>query len=189
MSIEFTPNYRKIVEAILYVLSKHAQQAKSIFILKCLYYADKYHLQQYATPITGDLFVKLKHGPCATNAYNIMQGNELYIPEEILDIAKDSFYSFDSSGTGNNDITYKLRRPPNTSLFSDTNLECLDKAIDFCASFNNDYTLSEESHKEQSWINAVFQGPMSYELMIDDCVENKNEIIEYLEEHSRALCL
>ena len=77
MSIEFNTNYRKILEAIVYILHKKHLVAKSIFILKCLYYADKYHLQAYASPITGDAFVKLKHGPCATSAYNILQKNEV----------------------------------------------------------------------------------------------------------------
>lgn len=189
MSIEFRANHRKILEAIVYILSRHSREAKSIFILKCLYYADKFHLQQYACPITGDAFVKLKHGPCATNAYNLLKGNELYLSDEILTAASGAFESFDRKGAGDSNPVYKSIREPELSVFSESDLECLDKAIAFCSSFENDFSLSEESHKELAWQQAEMQKEMSYELMIDDDIENRDDIIAYLHEYSRSLCL
>ncbi len=189
MSIKFKVNYRKVVEAIVYILGKHHRKAKSIFILKCLYYADKYHLQQYACPITGDEFVKLKHGPCARAAYDILKRNELYIPEQILNSVNDAFSASNGRGTGDYDITYKAIREANLSVFSDSDLECLDKAIDFCSSYTDDFALSEESHKEEAWKQAEDKGIMSYELMIDKNTTNRKEILEYLNESSRSLCL
>lgn len=189
MPIEFNVNHRKILEAIAYILNKHSQQAKSIFILKCLYYADKFHLQQYACPITGDAFVKLKHGPCATNAYNILQGSEIYLSDDILSKASQTFESFDRSGAGDFNPVYKSIRKPDLSVFSDSNIECLDKAIAFCMSFKDDYALSEESHKEAAWQQAALKGLMSYELMIDEDTQDRDEIIGYLREFSRSLCL
>ncbi|MDE7065978.1 MAG: SocA family protein, partial [Desulfovibrionaceae bacterium] len=126
MSIEFSANHRKILEAIVYILSRHSREAKSIFILKCLYYADKYHLQQYACPITGDTFVKLKHGPCATNAYNILQGSELYLSDEVLASASSAFEVFDRKGSGDSNTVYKSIRDPDVSVFSSSDLECLN---------------------------------------------------------------
>lgn len=189
MAIKFRVNYRKVVEAIVYILGKHRRKAKSIFILKCLYYADKYHLQQYACPVTGDEFFKLKHGPCGRAAYDILKRNELYLPEQILKSAKDAFSIFNSRGEGDNDTTYKAIRDANLSVFSDSDLECLDKAIEFCSSYADDFVLSEVSHNEEAWKQAEDKGIMSYELMIDKNTKNRDEILEYLNENSRSLCL
>ena len=189
MSIEFRVNYDKILEAIVYILDKRHCEAKSIFILKCLYYTDKFHLQRYACPITGDAFVKLKHGPCATTAYNLLLGSELYIPEEFLAKAKKAFKVFTIKGICDYNLIYKSIRNPEISIFSQSNIECIDKAIAFCSSFDDDYSLSEESHKEIAWQNAELRGKMSYELMIDENTEHRDEIIEYLHEYSGFLCL
>jgi len=188
VSIEFSVNYRKIIEAIAYILNKHNKEAKSIFILKCIYYADKYHLQKYARPITGDIYYKLNHGPCAKNAYDILKDKEDYIPKDILCIARDTFTVFNRNNTGDDNKVYKARRESDTSYFSDSDIECLDESIKFCSAFK-DYELSNESHKERAWIDAIFKGKMSYELMLDEDIQNRDEIIEYLQEYSRTLCL
>lgn len=189
MPIEFRINYQKLVEAITYILGKRNQQAMSIFILKCLYYADKFSLQQYAYPVTGDAYFKLKHGPCARAAYDILKHNDLYIPDSILALADGAFYAYNSKGVGDYNTIYKAKRPANTDYFSETDIECLNKSIQFCSEFANDYSLSDRSHLEEAWIQAKENGQLSYELMINKDVENRQEIIDYLKETSRSICL
>ena len=64
---------------------------------------------------------------------------------------------------------------------SATDVECLKKSISFCEGKTSD-ELSDITHSEKSWRNARINGEMDYEDFIDDDNENKEAILQEMEE-------
>ena len=64
--------------------------------------------------------------------------------------------------------------------FSETDLECLDSAIAFCKDMTFGQ-LTDETHKEKSWIEASENGVMDYVNFVDEGNPYASEIKKELE--------
>jgi len=64
---------RKALHALLFVVTHLPKPANVYNVLKCLYYADRKHLQEYGRQIYGDTFYALEHGPVPSAAYEIIK--------------------------------------------------------------------------------------------------------------------
>ena len=118
---DFDPE--KATEAILYVASKLPEKNATFYIiLKILYLADKMHLSNYGRFISGDSYSAMKHGPVPSGAYDIIK----YVRGDgyfCIDHARNSF-------SVNLDTNYVLPlRNVDKDLFSESDLQCLDKMI------------------------------------------------------------
>lgn len=180
VSITFRVNPDKALEAIIYIASKVGHIDK-YHIVKTMFFADKRHLNKYARPILGDTYIKMKNGP---------------VPSAVLDIInlKEDRISFDTYVKAKAALTISkdkknfisANRAPNMKEFSDTDIECLDYAIDFCK--NKSFAeLQNITHEEKSWKKASTNGCMDYELMLDDDNPHKEEIIQDLKEDGQWL--
>jgi len=69
MRTKFDPE--KALEAILYIAPK--VNGDMYKLLKMLYLADKLHLENHGSLITGDSYYALDYGPVATNTYDILK--------------------------------------------------------------------------------------------------------------------
>lgn len=70
-AIEFEPDWEKIPEVILYVISK--DEMTQYQIVKAVFLADRAHLKKYGRPVTFDNYVAMKLGPVPTNIYNLLK--------------------------------------------------------------------------------------------------------------------
>lgn len=184
MDIKYKANPDKIVEAINYILHKAGNVAR-IFVLKSLYFADKFHLQQFGRPVTGDTYYKLRHGPVGTIAYDILKRERDRIAPKILEKAAYAFAEIQ----GDDHHYYYSRKPPRCDAFSRSDLQCLDQAISHCIqlsqsdkNFYGDYNLSEASHKERAWLEAELKAELDYEKIIDEDIPDRNELVAYIRE-------
>ena len=155
-------------------------------------------MQTYGIPITGDTYYKLKHGPIGTIAYDILKKNEISIPQDIISISNTAIRGErEKEKDADTDIVYRCKREANMHVFSKNNIECIDKAIGFCVNnkmqtqySTSDYALSEVSHKEKAWCSAENLGDtLDFELIIDEDIENRKEIIKYMRDVARFICL
>ena len=64
---------RKALHAMLFVVTHLPKPANVYNVLKCLYYADRKHLQEYGRQIYGETFYALEHGPVPSAAYEIIK--------------------------------------------------------------------------------------------------------------------
>ena len=46
---------------------------------------------------------------------------------------------------------------------------------------------SDITHEEKAWIDALMDREMDYELFIDEDIENRDELIEYIRENSHTV--
>jgi hypothetical protein len=70
------PNYKKILEAILYLINEAERRGLYVTeydIDKSIFLADVKHLNEYGRPITFDNFVAMVHGPVPSTTRDILQ--------------------------------------------------------------------------------------------------------------------
>lgn len=151
---------RKTLHAILFVVTHLPKPANVYNVLKCLYYADRKHLQEYGRQIYGETFYALEHGPVPSAAYEIikyangrakwdLQFHEAF---ELLDV---------------NDVHVSARGPVDTELLSRSDMACLlDAARNYSKMpFGK---LKNLSRQGKAFENADANGEMKLADLIDE---------------------
>jgi len=112
----------KALHAILYVADKLQREDNLYATLKVIYFADKDHLHRYGRFIFGDNYVAMSHGPAPSGAYDIVK----YVRGDGWDIG---FEEARAAFTVKDNKHIQLYENPNIDVFSDSDIECLDRAI------------------------------------------------------------
>ena len=120
-SIRFNLNKEKTIEALVY-LASHRPGIDVFHACKVLFYADVSHFRRYGRPVTGDQYYAMKEGPVPSFAYDAIRrhvSNELVtlIDSALFVAPKKQHYSMTP------------RRAFDRSLFSKTDLMCMDESI------------------------------------------------------------
>lgn len=156
---------RKALHALLFVVTHLSKPANVYNVLKCVYYADRKHLQEYGRQIYGETFYALEHGPVPSAAYEIVKyasGRakwDLRFPEaiELLEV---------------NDIYLSARGAVDTDLLSRSDMACLlDAARKYGRmSFGR---LKKLSHQGKAFENAGPNGEMKLSDLIGELKESE----------------
>lgn len=118
--------YETTLNAILYVLQQLGGKTDMHKLCKILYFADQRHLSKYGRSITGDTYIAMQYGPVPSNVDDILKA-----------VRGDSFFSdcvqdlTDLISFENRYIVNALAAP-NLDELSDSDIESLSYAIDFC---------------------------------------------------------
>ncbi|MDQ7032236.1 MAG: Panacea domain-containing protein [Desulfonauticus sp.] len=148
-----------------------------------LFYAEKYHLQRYGRPICGDVYIKMPYGPVGSFAYDILKRSD-FLPEGVLKEIDGSLEIRRRAGIP----SVSARRKADLDRFSETDLECLNEAINRCK--ESDFkSLTQTVHKEKAWQKADMYCEMDYELFIDEALPDREELISYLRETAQTSVL
>jgi uncharacterized phage-associated protein len=177
VAIKFRVNVRKALEVILWFAEKrpgidfHA-------ILKLLFFADKYHLNQWGRPIVGDRYEAAPYGPIAQTTYDILRRDPLAL--ELLQMP---------------DLPFEVRggylvtghRPPDLHKLSESDVEALEAAWNKYShlDFNG---LTNASHKHPAYRKAEKEGRQ--QMNYADFLDEKNaspEVLADLEESAHRM--
>jgi uncharacterized phage-associated protein len=115
---------QKSIEAILYTIPRLINPTFHR-LAKIMYFADRIHLEKYGRFICGDRYVAMKHGPVPSSTYELLKrarDNDLSRFSKIP-LAKQAFVIQDQS-------IVKALRTANLDLLSDSDIECLNQAIE-----------------------------------------------------------
>jgi uncharacterized phage-associated protein len=127
MRIHFDFDLETAIEVILY-FAKHLEILNNndmYHIGKVLYFADRYHLEEYGSFICGDSYIAMRNGPVPSGVNQMLQS----VSEEgkknfqftRIEIAHHTFHI---------DANYVIPlREPNLNLLSQSKCGCLDKSI------------------------------------------------------------
>jgi uncharacterized phage-associated protein len=181
MQIKYRPNYQKALEAIVYIANKKPGSGFHS-ILKTLYYADKFHLQRHGRPVLGDSYIKMSFGPVGSVAYDILKKGD-FLPSEFAAESQNAL----EIRYGNTPSVLP-KRLPDTSFFSPSDLACMEEALAFCEKKGFD-ALTEMTHQEPAWIRADMNREMDYELIIDEDIEHRCELLEHVRQTSATIAL
>jgi uncharacterized phage-associated protein len=127
MRIHFDFDLETAIEVILY-LAKHLETLKNndiYHIGKVLYFADRYHLEEYGSFICGDSYIAMRNGPVPSGVNQMLQS-----------VSEEGKKDFQITGreiahhTFQVDANYVIPlREPNLNLLSQSERKCLDKSI------------------------------------------------------------
>lgn len=166
----------KALEAILYVATR-APIPDMYHVGKILYFADIMHLDCYGRLITGDNYIAMKDGPVAQNGYDIIkiaQGKGKFIPNGItIDDVMGSLRVSDKSGG----YRVEALRSFDDDAFSDSDLKCIDNAIDIYGEMTFGQ-IRDISHDEV-WSGATENCEIPLESIVTKC-KNSKELLAYL---------
>lgn len=163
----------KAIEAILYIASK-APNPDLYHVVKILYFADREHLDAYGRLITDDKYIAMKNGPVPSGAYDLIKS------------VRDKREHCPSGGNIEHASTtfgvlpgYKIiaKRAVDDGLFSDSDLQCIDQAIEKYGSLSFS-EINDLSH-DAVWQAANVNDEIPLEVIARSCT-NPDILINYL---------
>ena len=121
MPVQFEFQPEKSLAVATYLASRSGETMYTI--LKMVYVADRFHLERYGRPITGDRFIAMKEGACPSKIYDSMkvlrgECNTNYLPDSEKYLAVDPT---------THDVSVKDL--PSIDVLSASDIECLDEVI------------------------------------------------------------
>ena len=163
----------RTLELILYV-AQHSEKKTVYWVLKSIYYADRFHTLKYGRRLHDDEYIAMEDGPVGSYAYDLFKNVKFGESRKFVrgyEVAKGQF-SVDG------DEISPLRDYDATAL-SESELECLAEAITLTnkMSFKQ---LADYSH-DPAWQVAPSNRPMSIESIIS-AMEGGEEALPYLKE-------
>ncbi|RHJ82339.1 Panacea domain-containing protein [Parabacteroides sp. AM08-6] len=159
------------IQAILYA-AQHVERKDIHKICKILYFADQDHLSKYGRSITGDTYIAMPFGPVPSNVEDIfkaVRGDSFF--SDCVDDLKEYFDFI-------NKYVLITKKKADTDYLSESDLECLDKAIEKCKdkSFNE---LTEMSH-DLAWSNTQRDRAISIKDILRE-VGDDEEYVSYID--------
>lgn len=137
---------RKILQALYYIQSKAPKnnEAKSdiMYLLKLMFFSDRYHLRHFGFVASGDRYVAMKNGPVGSAAKDILQGK---MPRSAN--SAEQFYVADVLQISEYDVViYKQ----SSDELSESFRQALEFAVEAFGKFNQ-FQLSDISHDYPEW--------------------------------------
>lgn len=121
MANQFNYEPEKALSSTAYLAERTGETMYTI--LKMVYVADRFHLERYGRPITGDNFIAMPEGACPSKIYDSLkvlrgESNQNHMPnsERYLEVDPITF-----------DVT--IKDMPSMDVLSASEIECLDETI------------------------------------------------------------
>jgi len=121
MPVQFEFQPEKSLAVTSYLASRTGETMYTI--MKMIYLVDRFHLERYGRPITGDHFIAMPEGACPSKIYDSMkvlrgEKNKNYLPnsEKYLEVDPTT-----------HDVAVKDM--PSLDVLSASDIECLDEAV------------------------------------------------------------
>lgn len=166
---------RKALHVLLYVASRLPHPANIYNVLKCIWFADREHLEQYGRQIYGETYFAPEHGPVPSGAYDIVKyaagrsSWDLRFPEAL-----------EAMNANNTEVSARIE--PDLDLLSRSELICLTNAAKKYGklSFGKLKTLS---HQSKAFRNAGPNGEINLEALIRELHDGKDIERHILDRH------
>jgi hypothetical protein len=173
MTVKFYFNDEKAVEVLAFLASEW-DGISPFYVAKVLFFADKWHLNEYGRPIIGDTYIAMKEGPVPSIIRDYINGNFQRVQKPgSLDVAvkieEGKYYK----------RLHRGERAADLAKLSETDIEQIRKAVAFCKGKSREF-LSKLTH--QAWSAAPLNRDMDYENFVDDKNPNRAEILRETKE-------
>lgn len=169
----------KALEVVLYV----SRRTNNLFnIVKTLYYADKFHLENYGRLITGDHYIAMEDGPVPSGAYDLIKfvrGDDFAYDSKIVKARPENALKVEIEKDGNKTYVYPLR-DPNLEVLSESDKECLELSIEEYADMNTS-KLWKFVHREKAYKSTKLDNLIPIRQIIALDVPNGKDVLKYLD--------
>ncbi|MSU54526.1 MAG: DUF4065 domain-containing protein [Candidatus Staskawiczbacteria bacterium] len=136
-------SYKKATQALNFLARKKNGKINKMKAMKLIYFADRLHLRKYGRPIVGDIYWAMKLGPVGSRTKNVAGLSD--IPEEVFLYAKKYIQPTDDKKQ-----TFISLKPEDLSIFSKTDIECLESVYDKFSD-KDQFELAEITHQYPEW--------------------------------------
>jgi uncharacterized phage-associated protein len=153
--ITFSVDSEKLVNAMAYIAERVPGSTKMI-LSKILYFADKEHLLAYGRPITGDVYIRMDHGPVPSLGLNLMRGK--------ASTRQSVVYRAKMQTMPNHEI--RVLSSPDLNYLSNSDCRELDASIEKYGKMTAKQ-LRDVSHHEETWKRTADNSPIPFELMFE----------------------
>ncbi|PID55713.1 hypothetical protein CSB45_14730 [candidate division KSB3 bacterium] len=142
MCIHVHFNSQKATQALVYFVAQEGGRMNKMKALKLIYFADRYHLRKYGSPITNDEYFAMPYGPVASGVKDIAEFSDFLGEQERL-------YALQFLKKV---IAYEigLVKSLEPDVLSQTDIEALSFAWKTFGKYN-EFDLSMATHKYPDW--------------------------------------
>ncbi|GBU21999.1 hypothetical protein R80B4_01901 [Fibrobacteres bacterium R8-0-B4] len=141
--MERQPSVRRILQALYYLQSRsdNKDRFNKVYLLKMLYFADRYHIRHFGGLATGDTYFAMRYGPVASLTLDVLNKSPYSIN------SAETIFLSDVYRLSENDV--EIRSQEKDELW-----EGFKKALDFALKEFGQYNwnqLSALSHCYPEW--------------------------------------
>ncbi len=136
--------YKKATQALNLLARKKDGKINKMKAIKLIFLADRLHLRKYGRPIIGDMYWAMKLGPVGSLTKNVAELSS--ISADVLAYAKKYIKPTDEQKQ-----TFISLKPEDLSVFSKTDLECLE-AVYETFSDKDQFELADITHTYPEWL-------------------------------------
>lgn len=164
MIAQYSVNTEKVLEAIVWFAN--AKPGIDIYhVVKCAFFADKYHLNKYGRPIAGDNYIADTYGPLGNSVYRILNQD----PIEMIALGGNGRLPISVGDRW----TVRADRPASVRVLSKSDVEALQWAIEEVGDLSFD-DLVARTHADPAYV-AAEGGRMKYEDLLNPDDPNRAE--------------
>lgn len=171
----------KAVEASLYIASRLTKPTIHE-VLKMLYFADKFHLEEYGFLALGDKYYAMEFGPVAECTYDLLKIARGDVSSFHTDEMKTAVAGSMTVSPGNEVTPLRQARPEKLSA---SFVHAMDEAISRFGglSFKERTDISHDAAWGAAWTTAIQRGQPRYEMptsSIARTLDNADQVLEHL---------
>jgi len=137
-TIKFDFNLKKGVAFLEYILSLIDRPYNYMSLLKLAFFADRYHIRNFARHVSGDIYYAMKLGPV------------LYNLKDIIDV--QDFYSENITKIDRYNLHLKSKTKIDKTQFSKSDIEAIEFSVyNFSKIGFNQYSIATLTHAYPEW--------------------------------------
>lgn len=140
--ISFDFDHKKATQAINLFAQRQGGRINKMKALKLVYFADRYHLRKYGRLVTNDTYFAMDYGPVPSGTKDIAETSGF------LGEVEREYAARYLKKKGN--LTLVSVKPPDTEVFSDSDIEALDFAWNTFGRFDQ-FRLRDITHQYPEW--------------------------------------
>ena len=167
MNIHFNINKQRAIEALVWIIQRG--EANLYNVIKILFAAEKYRLNKYGGPITGDRYVAMEFGTVPSWTYNAAKHP---LPE--YGFSKDGDFLHLSQG-----------RKHDPNMFAAADIEALEHGFAEYAG-KKFSAVMRKNHRERAWQKAIERNPgkKAPKILFEDMITGKKWLVAHLLENA-----
>lgn len=174
---------RKIANAIIYWIDNNVEHMGKVKLMKLMFYADKYHLENFGRSIFGHQYSKLPRGPVPELTRSVLEfvinknsdEDHVGLVEEFtkyIDVEPAKRFGYSS-------VKFFGKQEFSERIFSKSEIQALKFVVDSFKHLNGE-EISEISHQTKAWKDTEMYEPIDFSLMVENS-ENMKEYINFWE--------
>ncbi|MBN9564795.1 MAG: SocA family protein [Alphaproteobacteria bacterium] len=151
--ISFTCDLHKTVEVLLWVMGQSKEGVNLYNLVKTIFHADCYHLNNYGRPVTGDHYIAMDHGTVPSWVYDLLKHDPFTLCDAGYELGGQTL-PFEAKGN-----MLVAKRPFNPDFLSESDIEALQQGFKEYGTLSF-HEVRNKNHSHPAWKKYYFEQPI-----------------------------